>query len=123
MEVKHGRQIPRALPKWWEQAQRNAPEGKLPLLVLHPLGADYQDSLAVVRLEDLSHPGQADEAEQTKMNVGLAATLCLRLLLALANWRMVMTGVLTTGASESELKARLDAWGSAARKQGNWTTL
>ncbi len=49
---------------------------------------------------------------------GLAAIFSLRLVLALANWRMVMTGALTTGASESELKAKLDAWGSAARKQG-----
>jgi hypothetical protein len=57
VEVKHGRQIPRALLRWWEQTRRNTPDGKRPLLVLHPHGADYQESLAVMRLGDLTEYG------------------------------------------------------------------
>ncbi|KKM97045.1 hypothetical protein LCGC14_1171960 [marine sediment metagenome] len=53
VEVKHGKQIPRTLLKWWEQAQGNTPEGNKPLLVLHPLGTEYEDSLAILRLGDL----------------------------------------------------------------------
>lgn len=53
VEVKHGQQIPRTLLKWWEQARENARDGKTPLLVLHPVGAKYEDSLAVIRLDDL----------------------------------------------------------------------
>jgi hypothetical protein len=58
VEVKHGRQIPRTLLKWWGQAEQNAGDGKSPLLALHPTGAAYADSLAVVRLADLAelHP-------------------------------------------------------------------
>ncbi len=48
---------------------------------------------------------------------GLAAAFCLRLLLALVNFRLLMTNALTTGASVSELKTSLDAWSSNARKQ------
>lgn len=47
-----GKQIPTKLLRWWEQAERNTQDGKKPLLVLHPLGTDYADSLAVVRLAD-----------------------------------------------------------------------
>ena len=53
VEVKHGRQIPRTLLRWWRQARRNTPTGKKPLLVLHPHGVGYPDSLAIVRLSDL----------------------------------------------------------------------
>ncbi len=44
------------LLKWWGQAEQNAGDGKRPLLVLHPAGAAYADSLAVVRLADLAEP-------------------------------------------------------------------
>jgi hypothetical protein len=53
VEVKHGGQIPSALLKWWEQAQRNTQDGKQPLLVMHPTGAGYADSLVAMRLADL----------------------------------------------------------------------
>jgi len=36
VEVKHGRQIPKTLLGWWEQARQNTPPDKTPLLVLHP---------------------------------------------------------------------------------------
>ena len=43
-------------PKWLTsaiaQAVRNAPEGKLPLVVLHRVGDKYDDALVVVRLKD-----------------------------------------------------------------------
>jgi hypothetical protein len=52
VEVKHGRQIPRTLLKWWEQAQRNTPDGERLLLVLHPPRIPYEDSLVVLRLSD-----------------------------------------------------------------------
>jgi hypothetical protein len=54
VEVKHGKQIPRTLLKWWGQAEQNAGEGKRTLLVLHPAGTAYADSLAVLRLADLA---------------------------------------------------------------------
>ena len=43
VEVKHGKQIPRTLLKWWGQAEQNAGDGKRPLLVLHPAGAAYAE--------------------------------------------------------------------------------
>lgn len=65
VEVKHGKQIPRTLLQWWKQTQQNTPEGKRPLLVLHPAGAAYADSLAVVHLADLAelHPVRRKGAE------------------------------------------------------------
>ncbi len=53
VEVKHGRQIPKTLLGWWKQTRENTRDRKRPLLVLHPLGAEYEDSLAVLRLADL----------------------------------------------------------------------
>jgi hypothetical protein len=53
VEVKHGRQIPKTLLRWWEQARQNTTPGKMTLLVLHPLGAAYEDSLVILRLADL----------------------------------------------------------------------
>jgi hypothetical protein len=53
VEVKHGGQIPSTVLKWWAQAERNTRDGKQPLLVLHPSGAEYAESLAMVRLADL----------------------------------------------------------------------
>lgn len=54
IEVKHGKQIPKTILKWWTQARTNAILGRKPLLVLHPPKAEYQDSLAVIRLGDLA---------------------------------------------------------------------
>ena len=52
VEVKHGRQVPKTIIKWFDQAERNTPEGKRPLLVLHPPRFPYEDSLVVLRLAD-----------------------------------------------------------------------
>ena len=35
-EVKHGLQIPKFFAKTYAQAKRNAPEDKIPIVVLHP---------------------------------------------------------------------------------------
>jgi len=51
---------------------------------------------------------------------GLAATFCLRVLLALTKPRSLMIHALGTGASESDLKTQLDAWSREAAKQAKW---
>ncbi len=51
---------------------------------------------------------------------GLAAALCLRVLLALTKPRSLLGDALATGASESELKAKLDAWGAESKKPAKW---
>ena len=56
VEVKHGRQVPKTIIDWFGQAEQNAGDRKRPLLVLHPAGAAYADSLAVLRLADLAEP-------------------------------------------------------------------
>ena len=61
VEVKHGRQIPRTLLKWWAQTQANSTGGKTPMLVLHPHGTDYADSLALVRLADFARAARGGE--------------------------------------------------------------
>lgn len=40
-----------ALP-WMEQAARNAPEGKTPVVVVHVHGQRHTEDLVIVRLED-----------------------------------------------------------------------
>ena len=52
VEVKQGKQVPKTVLAWFEQAECNTPEGKRPLLVLHPPRFPYEDSLVVLRLAD-----------------------------------------------------------------------
>ena len=63
VEVKHGKQIPRTVLKWWEQAERNTTEGKRPLLVLHPPRVRYEDSLVVLRLGDFVRANDAGDSK------------------------------------------------------------
>ncbi len=51
---------------------------------------------------------------------GLAAVFCLRLLLALTKPRSLMLDALASGASESELKTKLDAWSAKTKKPAKW---
>ena len=52
-EVKERRGKPWVgLHKFMEQAERNAPEGKIPLVVLHTLGELHDQDLVVMRVRD-----------------------------------------------------------------------
>ena len=52
-EVKERRGKPWVgLHKFMEQAIRNCPEGKVPLVVLHTLGESHDDDLVVMRVGD-----------------------------------------------------------------------
>ncbi len=51
-EVKHGRQVPKTIIDWFDQAEKNARDGERPLLVLHPPRIPYEESLVVLRLGD-----------------------------------------------------------------------
>ena len=62
-EVKHGRQVPKAIIDWFDQAERNTPEGKRLLLVLHPPRLPYEDSLVVLRLTDLVRANDAGDSK------------------------------------------------------------
>jgi len=53
VEVKHGKQVPKTIGKWWKQALRNCREDKKPLLVMHYPRQRLEDSLVIVRLRDL----------------------------------------------------------------------
>lgn len=52
LEVKHREKLPAWLLAAWAQAQRNAPVGKVPMVVLHQAGS--RRYLAVLDLEDLA---------------------------------------------------------------------
>lgn len=69
LEVKHGHQIPRLLIKAMAQAiaaadhYRKRMEGdRIPMVVLHPHGAPYTDSLIVIRISDLERLQSQGEA-------------------------------------------------------------
>ncbi len=51
VEVKHRKALPRWLLDAVVQARANAPEGKVPLVVLHEAGSRYEDSLVVIDLK------------------------------------------------------------------------
>lgn len=52
VEVKHRRQLPGWLTGAMQQAQRNAPAGRLPVVVLHAHGARAVNDLVVLRMGD-----------------------------------------------------------------------
>ncbi len=60
-EVKHGRQVPKTIIDWFEQAEKNARDGKGPLFVLHPPRIPYEESLVVFRLSDFVRAHDADD--------------------------------------------------------------
>lgn len=53
VEVKHGKQIPKFVTKTWQQCIDNCPAEHMPIVVLHPSGWRYDESLAIIRMEDL----------------------------------------------------------------------
>lgn len=54
LEVKHGRQIPALVIKAMRQAVASVRGDQIPMVVLHPEGARYDDSLIVIRFGDLA---------------------------------------------------------------------
>ena len=63
VEVKHGRQVPKTIIDWFDQAEKNARDGKRPLLVLHPSRVRYEDSLVVLRLADFVRAHDAGDSK------------------------------------------------------------
>ena len=69
VEVKHGRQVPKTIIDWFEQAERNTSEGKRPLLVLHPPRVKYEDSLVVLRLADFVRANDAGDSKPHRVRL------------------------------------------------------
>ncbi len=63
IEVKHGRQVAKTIINWFAQSKRNTPEGKRPLLVLHPPRFPYEDSLVALRLADFVRANGAGDSK------------------------------------------------------------
>ncbi len=63
IEVKHGKQVPKTVLDWFAQSERNTPEGKRPLLVLHPPRVRYEDSLVVLRSADFVRANDAGDSK------------------------------------------------------------
>ena len=63
VEVKHGRQVPKTIIDWFDQAEKNARDGKRPLLVLHPPRVRYEDSLVVLRSADFVRANDAGDSK------------------------------------------------------------
>lgn len=59
----HERQVPKTIIDWFDQAERNTPEGKRHLLVLHPPRLPYEDSLVVLRLGDFVRANDAGDSK------------------------------------------------------------
>lgn len=53
IEVKHRKALPQWLKGALEQAEGNAPDGRIPVVVLHEKHQEYGRSLAIVSLADL----------------------------------------------------------------------
>ncbi len=68
-EVKHGRQVPKTIIDWFEQAERNTPEGKRPLLVLHPPRLPYEDSPVVLRLGDFVRANDTGDSKPHRVEI------------------------------------------------------
>ncbi len=69
VEVKHGRQVPKTIIDWFDQAERNTPEGKRPLLVLHPPRLPCEDSLVVLRLADFVRADDTDDSKPHRVEI------------------------------------------------------
>jgi hypothetical protein len=63
VEVKHGKQIPKTILKWWAQAETNRGE-RQPLLVLHPIGWKREYSLVCLPLKEFKEILDGDDQGQ-----------------------------------------------------------
>lgn len=52
IEIKHGKQIPKTVVKFMGQAEKNCEEGKVPVVIMHPLNGKYEDGLVMMRFTD-----------------------------------------------------------------------
>lgn len=68
VEVKHRKDTPKWLTDAVKQAEKNAPAGSLPIVVIHPKYARYSKSLVVVRLEQFQE--WFGEVHQDEVEVG-----------------------------------------------------
>ena len=50
VQIKHGEKFPQWLEKDMQQAVDDTWDGYIPVLILHPTGANYDDCLVVMRL-------------------------------------------------------------------------
>lgn len=64
VEVKDRNRLPAWLKDAMVQAERQAPLGSLPIVVLHEAGQRYDDALVVLRLRSFLSVANAREAEQ-----------------------------------------------------------
>ncbi len=51
---------------------------------------------------------------------GAEAAVCLRLLVAMLNFRRILGTAITTGASPDKVEQQMDEWGKRAKKYGQW---
>jgi hypothetical protein len=51
---------------------------------------------------------------------GTEAAFCLRLLLSLASFRLILTSAVLIGEATETAEGRIDAWRKRAMKQGQW---
>ena len=49
IEVKHGKQIPKKIQAFMDQAEENCAEGSIPIVIMHPHQSKYTDGLVVLR--------------------------------------------------------------------------
>ena len=52
VECKHGSQVPKKLAKYMKQAEGDASEDEVPVVVMHPFGANILDSYVMMRLRN-----------------------------------------------------------------------
>lgn len=52
VEIKHRKDVPKWLLAAIAQAENNAPKGSLPIVVIHPKHARYDNSIVVLRLAE-----------------------------------------------------------------------
>jgi len=52
IEIKHGKQVPKKLEKYMQQTEGDCTEDCIPVVVMHPLGANILDSYVMMRLKN-----------------------------------------------------------------------
>jgi len=52
IEIKHGKQVPKKLEKYMQQSEGDCTEDCVPVVVMHPHGANILDSYVMMRLKN-----------------------------------------------------------------------
>ncbi len=62
--------------KWMQQAERNAPIGKVPLVVVHVVGQPFEKSFVVMRMQEWKRHGAVTKGRSTHTDTETEVAVC-----------------------------------------------